>query len=68
MLGDDQGADQIEPLDQGRNGGDLIGFLEYRLLAEHQPAVGREGRHQMQRLVAGAAIVGAARSLAVDRH
>jgi hypothetical protein len=27
------------------------------LLAEHQPAIGRENRHQMQRLVAGAAVV-----------
>jgi hypothetical protein len=48
-------------------GGDLVGFLEHHL-AEHQLAVGGEGRHQIQRLVAGATIVGAARGLAVARH
>ena len=52
-IGRDQGALEIEPLDEGRNGGDLVGFFKYRLLSpcrrmtEHQPAVGREDRHQM---------------------
>ena len=55
------GYPEIEPFDEGRNGGDLVGFFKYHLLTEHQPAVGREGRHQMQRLVAGSPIVGAAR-------
>jgi hypothetical protein len=35
---------------------------------EHQPAVGGEGRHQMQGLLASLAIVAAPRGLAVDRH
>ena len=67
-IGRDQGTLEIEPFDEGRNGGDLVGFFKYGLLTKHQPAVGREGRHQMQRLVAGPPIVGAARSLAVDCH
>ena len=66
-IGRDQGTLEIEACDEGRNSGDLVGFFKYSLLTKHQPAVGREGRHQMQRLVAGPPM-GAARSLAVDRH
>src|SRR5260370_35764286 len=65
-IGRDQGTLEIEPLDEGRNGGGLVGFLAYRFLTEHQPAVGRESRYQMQRPVAGPPIVGAARSSASD--
>ena len=43
-IGRDQGTLEIEPLDQSRYRGDLVGFFKYRLLAKHQPAVGREGR------------------------
>jgi hypothetical protein len=34
-IGRDQGTLEIELFDEGRNGGDLVGFLEYRLLTEH---------------------------------
>ena len=53
-IGRNQGALEVETLHQGRDGGDLVGFFIDRLLspcrrmAQHQPAVGREGRHQMQ--------------------
>src|ERR1700691_1012520 len=48
-IGRDQGTLEIEPLDQSRYRGDLVGFFKYRLLAKHQPAVGREGGHQVER-------------------
>src|SRR6204780_5145770 len=67
-IGRDQGTLEIEPLDQSRYRGGLVGFFKYRLLAKHKPAVGREGRHQVERIVAGSAIVSAPRGLAVDCH
>ena len=62
----DQGAVQVQPLQEGRNGGDLVGFHVHRLLPQHQLGVGGEGRHQMQRRTAGLAIMAAARGFAVN--
>ena len=64
----DQGAFEVEALHQRRDGGDLVGFFVDRLLAQHQPAVGGEGRDQMQGLLPALAVVAAPRGLAVDRH
>jgi len=63
----DDGAVQVEFLQQQRDGGDLVGFLLARLLAQHQSLAGRPGGDQMQRLASLAAVMGAPRGLAVDR-
>jgi hypothetical protein len=61
-----QGAFEVEAFQKDWDSGDLVGFFLDRLLAQHEPAAGGEGRHQMQGLLAGLAIVAAARGLAVD--
>ena len=57
-----------EPLQQRRDGGELVRLVGHRLLAEHQAGGGGEGGDEMQRRRAGAAVVAAARGLAVDGH
>jgi hypothetical protein len=64
----DQCAGKVEAFQQCRNGRDLVRFFIDRFLTQHQPASGGKGGHQMQGLLAGLAIVAAARGLAVDRH
>jgi len=61
-----QSAVFSQALDQNRNGANFIGLVGDRLLSEHQSAGRGEGGNQMQRRGAGAAIVTAARTLAVD--
>jgi hypothetical protein len=53
-----------EALEQHRDGRDLVGFARDHFLAEHQTAGGGEGRDQMPRCPAGAAVVAAPGGLA----
>jgi hypothetical protein len=56
---------EIEALYEGRNGGDLVRFLEDGL-SDHQLGFGGAGWHQIQGFLVGLSIVAAARGLAVD--
>jgi len=64
----DQRALQVEPLQQRRDGPDLVGLVLHRLLAQHQPAPGGEGGDQVQRVSAPGVVVAAPHALAVDGH
>src|SRR3546814_20581681 len=55
-----------EALEQRRYGGGLVRLGVDRLLSEAEAAGGGEGRDEVQRRRAGAAVVAASRSLAVD--
>src|SRR3546814_2274160 len=55
-----------EALQQRRYGGGLVRLGVDRLLSEDEAAGGGEGRDEVQRRRAGAAVVAASRSLAVD--
>jgi hypothetical protein len=46
-----------EPLEQERNGGDLVGLVRDRLLAENETARGGERRDEVERRLAGGAVV-----------
>ncbi len=62
----DERAGQLEPLEQQRDGIDLVRLAVDRLLPEHQALAARPGRDEMQRMAA--ARPGPTRGLAVDRH
>jgi hypothetical protein len=55
------------PLQQERDGGDLVRLARHRLLPEHQPLAGGPGGDEVQGTAPPAPGVGAARGLAVDR-
>ncbi len=61
----DQGAFQGQPLEQKRDGLDLVGLLGGSLLTQHQALVAGPGRDEVKRAAASGAIVAAARRLAV---
>ena len=62
----DQGAGQLQPLQQQRYGDDFIAFDGGGLLPQHQSLAAGPGRDDMQRV--GVHAMGTARGLAVDRH
>jgi hypothetical protein len=62
----DQGALEIDAIEKGRNSGDFVRFFIDRLLPQDELAGSGEGGYQMQSLLAGLAIMAAARGLAVD--
>jgi hypothetical protein len=67
--GDDRPLQAVigaQTLQQDRDGGEFVGFVRDRLLAEHKAPVGGEGGHQMQRRRPDAAVMTAPRRLAVD--
>ena len=55
-----------QPVEQDRDGGDLIGLLGDAELRQDEARVGRVGAERMQGFEALAAVVGATRRLAVD--
>ena len=61
-----QGAFQRQPLQEERDGGDLVRLAGHRLLPEHQPLAARPGGDEVQGTAPLAPGVGAARGLAVD--
>jgi len=63
----DQGAGQLQALQQQRDGGDLVGLLRHRFLPQHEPLRRRPGRDRMQRAAALGPGMAAPRGLAVDR-
>src|SRR3954470_11914253 len=62
-----QGALERQPLQEQRDGGDLVRLATHRLLPEHQALAGRPGGDEVQGIAALAPRVGAPRGLAVDR-
>jgi hypothetical protein len=61
-----QGAGELEPFEQERDGGDLVRLAGDRLLAKDQPLAVGPSRDQMEGLAALGAGMAAARGLAVD--
>ena len=57
-----------EPGEQRRDGGELVRLVRHRLLRQHQAGGGGEGGDEVERPCARAAVMAAARGLAVDRH
>jgi hypothetical protein len=55
-----------EPFEERRDGGEFIGLVGHGLLGEHEAGGGGEGGDEVERRGAGAAVVAAARGLAVD--
>ena len=55
-----------EPFEQRRDGGEFVRLVGHGLLGEYEPRGGGEGGDQVQRRRPGAAVVAAARGLAVD--
>ena len=62
-----QGAFQVQALEQRRYGHDLVGLFVHGVLPEDEPSVGGESRNQVQGRLPGLAVMTAPRRLAVDR-
>ena len=63
----DQGPLERQPLQEQRDGGDLVRLAAHRLLPEHQALAACPSRDQMQRLASLAPGMAATGGLAVDR-
>ena len=62
----DKSTGQLKAFEQERDGGDLVGLVGGRLLAEHQTLARRPGRHEVERPTPPRPVVAAARRLTVD--
>jgi hypothetical protein len=57
-----------ELIEKVRNGGDLVGLFRHADLPQYQSCIGGVGAQRMEGLEPLAAVMGAARRLAVDRN
>lgn len=62
----DKGAGKLQPLQQPRNGGNLVGFGVRCLLPQHETLARRPSGDQMQRPAPSRPVMAAARGLAVN--